>query len=610
MRFVETLERRTHLASIASAFRGDFLRIDAGGTGDLDSEFRFFRSESGFASGGRAEQTVINVDFASPNRVMGTYRTGASFSYAVPMTRGSYVVLMSFHEPSAVAIGQRTFDVFAEGRKVVSELDVFASRPVTGNTRTVVLAADVAVSDGTLNLAFQGVIGEAIVNAIQILPTATPATVAPYTPLRNAYLAQSGSPSEQVTAQAALDSVNLQRLRSAHNTAIYYANSFKGYLPRTIGDAISYFGTYPDAWSLAGAERGPRAAVTDTELAAVEMHRTDIIYLGNGRRFPQEIAPIEVLFYADPSRVRGDVPVVLMNGTLRMMPRAELATQINAVVPDYVPGAPIAPVVKPSKKVLASQANLRELSSAIRVYETSNSGQYPVRVSDLYRFDPSMPLSTFISPGREIAIPTGLSEDDAVRWINANTDYAFPMAGLNSSRLGILFYDAHLAKRPDSAVPYAFGDGTVGVAEWALVNDLQRSLYNPPAPTKVQALSMPGKVTVSWSSANPDATGFYVRRRVVGDYLRGQIIANVPATARQFVDTSAVPGERYEYMVLSYSNYSRFSPIAVADPVEAFAARAAALPRLTPGVRVGPMPVPERSMAALIQITSRDDSAV
>lgn len=95
-----------------------------------------------------------------------SWRSG-DFTYAIPVPRGRYRVTLHMFEPdAAVKPGARLFTVSAEGRPVLRGLDVVkaAGAPMTALVRMF----EVAVKDDTLDLAFKGEKGEALVSGIRV----------------------------------------------------------------------------------------------------------------------------------------------------------------------------------------------------------------------------------------------------------------------------------------------------------------------------------------------------------------------------------------------------------------------------------------------------------
>ena len=93
-----------------------------------------------------------------------TYRAG-SFTYHVPVADGPHSVVLTFVEPS-LHPGERIFDVFANGKKVLANLDVAAA---AGATLTAYQQHfEVNASNGMVTLEFRPTKGEAIVSAIEV----------------------------------------------------------------------------------------------------------------------------------------------------------------------------------------------------------------------------------------------------------------------------------------------------------------------------------------------------------------------------------------------------------------------------------------------------------
>ncbi|EIZ78647.1 glycoside hydrolase family protein [Novosphingobium sp. Rr 2-17] len=147
-------------------------RIDAGTILAPAASVRF--GSDAFFTGGHSGTLEKAADYgkpAVPARIEGTpniavaatYREG-TFSYHVPLRNGRYTVALTFVEPSQ-APGQRVFDVTANGKLLVKQIDIAA---IAGTARAVRRTATVLVSEGKLDLSFKPSKGEAIVSAIEI----------------------------------------------------------------------------------------------------------------------------------------------------------------------------------------------------------------------------------------------------------------------------------------------------------------------------------------------------------------------------------------------------------------------------------------------------------
>ncbi len=100
------------------------------------------------------------------------YRSGRAglytdFSYSIPLSNGSYTLTLRFAEVQFSAAGQRVFNVAVNGSAVLSNFDILANAaPFTPVARQF----PVNVTNGSLQIAFTGVVNRGLVNAIQVAP--------------------------------------------------------------------------------------------------------------------------------------------------------------------------------------------------------------------------------------------------------------------------------------------------------------------------------------------------------------------------------------------------------------------------------------------------------
>jgi beta-galactosidase len=107
-------------------------------------------------------------------RVLGTdqpdlyasWRSGARFSYALPLPNGRYKVTLHLFDPTETQEGKRVFTVAAGDGKPVT-VDIVA-KAGAGMTATM-LDLPATVTDGVLRLAFEGKVGDALVSAIDVV---------------------------------------------------------------------------------------------------------------------------------------------------------------------------------------------------------------------------------------------------------------------------------------------------------------------------------------------------------------------------------------------------------------------------------------------------------
>jgi beta-galactosidase len=118
---------------------------------------------TGPGAGFRAPAPASIAGTSSP-QVAATYRAG-SFSYRVPVADGPHSVVLTFVEPS-LHPGDRIFDVFANGQKVLANMDVAAS--AGGALTAYQKRFEVNARDGMVILEFRPTKGDAIVSAIEV----------------------------------------------------------------------------------------------------------------------------------------------------------------------------------------------------------------------------------------------------------------------------------------------------------------------------------------------------------------------------------------------------------------------------------------------------------
>ncbi len=161
-------ERRITVPDDPGVFTARFgelrAQIDAGGSGGTDG----FGPE--VASGGVDDQVSAPLDVrlagVSP-AVASSIRRGNA-KWDLRLAPGRYRVVMLFTEPTAgTPVGARVFDVSAEGRVELAGVDVVASAGTAG--RTIARSFDVPLTDGMLNVATVGRVGEPVVSGLQVI---------------------------------------------------------------------------------------------------------------------------------------------------------------------------------------------------------------------------------------------------------------------------------------------------------------------------------------------------------------------------------------------------------------------------------------------------------
>jgi beta-glucanase (GH16 family) len=96
-----------------------------------------------------------------------TYRTG-DIEIAQPIANGTYDVTFHFAEPEDIGDRERVFDAFAEGKRVIDDLDVKISRDGKVFSALTVTTPNVVVADGELNISFAASVGEPTLSGLVV----------------------------------------------------------------------------------------------------------------------------------------------------------------------------------------------------------------------------------------------------------------------------------------------------------------------------------------------------------------------------------------------------------------------------------------------------------
>ena len=444
--------------------------VNAGGGRFVDGIGRVFEAETGFTGGtaGQADYDVMmppDPAFAFPtfyadDALLLDYRSGASFSFSRPLANGNYAVWLEFAEPMAgAAAGQRVFDVSAEGALTLDDYDVVADAGAAqwATARTF----NVTVRDGRLDLAFAGVVGEALVGALAIVPIDIPAAALPY-----AGVSRSSDPLRQQAIEDAWLVRSASNLRQIGQTIFVYGNERKGRLPADLATLMLTQDTSHTTFSSPQAATSlalPRGELSLLEQVAWVDATRDYVYLGAGKRFI-DFGRSDWFAYENPDRAPGARLAVLFgDGRVEYVPRADVIARHGGTgtVPAF--SRPLEAARDP--KVIASQSNLRQISQAARLYANEHRAVFPPDFGTLYGYD--VAPATFVNPrGTTPPPPSDATDEQKIAWINASTDYVFRGAGGRVSR----YY-------PDEVVAYEnpadmatginllFGDGRVEFRE-------------------------------------------------------------------------------------------------------------------------------------------------
>lgn len=155
------------------------LRVDVGSAAPFtDGAGRVWAADHDVTGGTVSSDPIPDVAGTDQDALFVTRRWG-DFDYALPTANGNYTLRLAFTEPVFQTAGSRLFNVDAEGRRVLTNVDLAARG---GFQSAVLIDVPVAVTDGALNLSFRGVADNAILSAIELAPSDTPPPPAPTVP--------------------------------------------------------------------------------------------------------------------------------------------------------------------------------------------------------------------------------------------------------------------------------------------------------------------------------------------------------------------------------------------------------------------------------------------
>jgi hypothetical protein len=140
--------------------------VNAGGTKYVGTDSVVYQADTRF-SGGRTDTTSAAIANTTNGPLYQSWRYGnPDFSYAVPLENGDYLVTLKFADNLWSEAGQRVFNVTMEGKVVLSNLDIAAK---VGRSAAYDVTLPVTVTDGTLTIGFQSVVGNPMVSGIVVI---------------------------------------------------------------------------------------------------------------------------------------------------------------------------------------------------------------------------------------------------------------------------------------------------------------------------------------------------------------------------------------------------------------------------------------------------------
>jgi hypothetical protein len=145
--------------------------VNAGGSAYTDALGQVWSADTSY-TGGYPYSTTSTIKSTTSQPLYDTVRFGSAFQYQFTVPNGSYTVTLKFAEPYFVAAGSRIFNASINGSQVLSNFDTIAQ--AGGALAAVDKSFPVTVTSGTITIAFTAVVDNAIVSAIQIVPSSAP----------------------------------------------------------------------------------------------------------------------------------------------------------------------------------------------------------------------------------------------------------------------------------------------------------------------------------------------------------------------------------------------------------------------------------------------------
>ncbi|MCH1572122.1 MAG: IPT/TIG domain-containing protein, partial [Longimicrobiales bacterium] len=144
---------------------GAEILMDTTATGWVSPSRARWSAEYG-VSNGSAVHFDFEVEGTSDDGLFQSVRFGPSFAYAFEVPNGAYEVTVRALEPEKTAAGERVMDVLVEGQPLLDDLDLFAA--VGRRAAYVSPPLPVTVTDGVLDVQFDGVVAQALVSALEV----------------------------------------------------------------------------------------------------------------------------------------------------------------------------------------------------------------------------------------------------------------------------------------------------------------------------------------------------------------------------------------------------------------------------------------------------------
>ncbi len=123
-----------------------------------------YEADNGF-TGGTTSQSPYPVANTTDDYLFYTRRYGSDFRFSKAIGSAPHTLQLSFSESIYTAVGQRKFDVYAEGMLILNDFDIFAE---AGGKTAITKTFSIYVTDSKVDLRFVGVVGDAVISTIVV----------------------------------------------------------------------------------------------------------------------------------------------------------------------------------------------------------------------------------------------------------------------------------------------------------------------------------------------------------------------------------------------------------------------------------------------------------
>jgi 5-hydroxyisourate hydrolase-like protein (transthyretin family) len=151
------------------------VRVNGGGGAYTDSSNNNWSADTGFTGGQTFTASSGIAIAATADPTLYRSERWGNFSYALNVPNGSYTLRLHFAEIFFTTPGQRRFNVVAEGEQILANYDIVAD--AGGANRAVIRTFPINISDGRLDLSFTGVVDNAKISAVELVPAGQTATL-------------------------------------------------------------------------------------------------------------------------------------------------------------------------------------------------------------------------------------------------------------------------------------------------------------------------------------------------------------------------------------------------------------------------------------------------